>query len=92
MGKTDSLEVRVARIEARDARVDADRAWNNSFVRHAVITLATYLAMALYLLIIKVPNPLLTAIVPAGAYVLSVLTLRPLKKWWLGLRYPEQKR
>jgi hypothetical protein len=48
--------------------------------------------MALFLLVINAPNPFLTAFVPAGAYVLSTLTLRPLENAWHAWRYPEQKR
>lgn len=92
MAKADTLEERVARIEARNVRVEADKSWENSLVRHAAITIGTYLTMALFLLMINATTPFLTAIVPAGAYILSTLTLRPLENWWLNRRYPEQKR
>ena len=86
MGKPGSLEGRVAGIEARNARVEADKSWETSFTRRAMITLGTYLFSALFLATINAPNPLLSALVPAAAFVFSTLSLPPLKEWWLGRR------
>jgi hypothetical protein len=81
-----SLEARVARIEARNSRVEADKAWETSFFRHALITIGTYVFSALFLMTINASNPLLSALVPAAAFVFSTLSLPPLKEWWLGRR------
>jgi len=43
----------------------------------------TYLAIGVYLVVIKIPNPWLNAIVPAVAFMLSTLTLPFFKKIWL---------
>ncbi len=88
MEKADNPSERVARIEARNARVEADKAWETSFSRRALITLGTYLFSALFLVTINAPNPLLSALVPAAAFVFSTLSLPPLKAWWLKRRYP----
>ena len=37
-----SLEERVAKIEARNAKVEADKAWETSWVRRFSIALLTY--------------------------------------------------
>lgn len=86
MEKADSLEARVAQIEARNARVEADKSWETSFSRRALITLGTYLFSALFLVTINAPNPLLSALVPAAAFIFSTLSLPHLKEWWLGRR------
>ncbi len=81
-----SLEKRVAEIEQRNARVEADKAWETSLARRAALVLFTYLAVGAYLAAIGVPDPWLNAIVPAVAFMLSTLTLPYLKEIWLARR------
>jgi len=81
------LEARVAKIEKRNARVEADKAWETSYTRRALLALFTYLAIGIYFSAIGVPNPWLNAIVPAVAFMLSTLSLPFFKKIWLRLFY-----
>jgi hypothetical protein len=87
MVKAGSFEARVVQIEMRNARVEADKAWETGFFRRALITIGTYLFSALFLVTINAPNPLLSALVPAAAFVFSTLSLPPLKEWWLSRRH-----
>jgi hypothetical protein len=78
-----SLEERVRKIEERNRRVEADKAWETSYVRRLLLLMFTYLAIGIYLWAINVSQPWLNAIVPAVAFMLSTLTLPFFKKLWL---------
>lgn len=78
----DSLEQRIEKIEARNARVETDKTWECSYTRRLVIFLFTYIAIGFYLELIKAPEPWLNAIVPAVGFSLSTLTLPFVKKIW----------
>lgn len=70
-------------IAARNHTKELDKAWETSWTRRLAIAVITYLSALLFLIIIAVPNPYLAALVPVGGFILSTLTLRPLKKCWL---------
>lgn len=73
-------------IEARNQRVEADKAWETSVFRKASITLTTYLIAAAALYSIGSSRPFLDALIPVVGYVLSVQSLPFLKTWWLKRR------
>ena len=77
-----TIEQRMRRIEARNARVELDKAWETSYARRGLLTVFTYLAIGAYLQAISIPNPWLNAIVPAVAFMLSTLTLPFFKRLW----------
>jgi hypothetical protein len=76
------LEERVKGIEARNKRVETDKAWETSWTRRFLLILFTYLAIGFYLDAIRVPNSWLNAIVPAVAFFLSTLTLPFFRRLW----------
>lgn len=83
MKRAKTLEQRVAEIEARNARVEMDKAWETSWARRGLISLFTYLSIALYLkFVVLVTDPWVNAIVPALGFLLSTLTLPYFKKLW----------
>lgn len=73
----------LSEIQARNARVEADKAWETSFTRRLILALAIYALAAFMLFSIDAPEPWLNALVPALAYLLSTLTLPFLKQYWL---------
>jgi len=83
MATLQQLEKRVSGIEQRNARVEADKAWETSLARRGALVLFTYLAVGAYLAAIGVKDAWLNAIVPAVAFMLSTLTLPYLKEIWL---------
>ncbi|MFA4983234.1 MAG: hypothetical protein WC588_03380 [Candidatus Micrarchaeia archaeon] len=87
--KLTSLERDIAEIKARNARVERDKAWEVSKTRKTLIFLATYACIALLLLVIGVPDPLLNAAIPAVAFVLSTLSLSFAREVWEGRVYKE---
>lgn len=77
------IEEELRSIKERNARVDADKAWETSLFRMLSLGLITYLVAALLLYLIRAENILLVAFVPAAGFILSVQTLPPLKRWWI---------
>jgi hypothetical protein len=77
----------VQEIKKRNARVEADKAWETSKIRRGVIAVFTYLVVVIFLTSIDAPDPWLTGLVPAGAYLLSTLTLPFIKNWWVANSY-----
>jgi len=73
----------LAAIHARNAKVEADKAWETSWMRRLIIASATYAIILFFLLSINAPNPYLNALVPTLAYLLSTLTMPFLKQYWL---------
>jgi len=78
-----NLEYQLQAILARNRRVESDKAWERSLTRRGFIALLTYAGAYLFIRINAFPSPELQALIPAGAYILSTLTLPPLKKWWM---------
>jgi len=79
----ETIEQRLEKIERRNSRVEADKAWETSWVRRFFIALITYLAISLYMSAINIERPWLNAIVPTVGFLLSTLTLSLIKKWWI---------
>lgn len=80
------LEKRITALEERNARVEADKAWETSLVRKVAIAGLTYLVVASYLHFVVRIDPWLNAIVPVVGYLLSTLTIGLLKRAWLSRR------
>ncbi len=81
------LEKEVNKIKERNKRVEADKAWETSYSRRALLMLFTYLAIGIYLQAIVIPKAWLTVIVPSVAFMLSTLTLPFFKNLWLKRIY-----
>ena len=78
-----SFESRLALIEARNKRVELDKAWETSWTRRLLLTLFTYLALGLYLWAIDISRPWLNSIVPAVGFMISTLTMPWIKDRWI---------
>jgi len=77
------IETEVRKIKARNKRVEADKAWETSIIRKVIITILTYIVIAVFMWSAKIEKPLLNAIIPTVAFVLSTLTLPFFKKYWI---------
>jgi hypothetical protein len=80
------IEQRILAIEARNRRVEKDKAWETSWARKALIALFTYLTLALYMNAIDTVRPWHNAIVPTVGFMLSALSLPLFKRIWLTWR------
>ncbi|MBI5412494.1 hypothetical protein HZA43_05010 [Candidatus Peregrinibacteria bacterium] len=85
----DDLSSRLASIEARNARVEADKAWETSWFRKIVIAGLTYLVVALFFVVAKLPNPWANAVVPTLGFTLSTLTMPLFKRLWMEWFYKD---
>ena len=82
----ETIEQRVQQIENRNRSVQADKAWETSWTRRALLAAFTYLAIGAYLWAIQIERPWINAIVPAVAFMISTLTMPMFKKMWLKFR------
>lgn len=82
----ENFESEIQEIKKRNERVEADKAWETSLTRRGFIILITYLGALFFMKLNGFENSALQAFIPAGAYILSTLSLPSLKKWWLKRR------
>ncbi len=77
------LENEIQRIKERNLRVEADKAWEVSWIRKVSVAILTYAVAVASFLVLGVEVPWLAAIVPTAAFALSTLSLGVMKKVWL---------
>ena len=81
------LEAEIQKIKERNKRVETEKIWETSWTRKIVISIFTYLVIALFFLFAGVLNPFVNAIVPALAFILSTASLPFFKNLWLKYIY-----
>lgn len=81
-----TLEERIDRIEARNNKVEGDKAWEISWARRFSIMVLIYIVVAIYLHFVVHISPWINALVPVIGFLLSTLTLSLLKRQWLKRR------
>lgn len=74
---------RLDRLESRNRRVEADKAWETSWLRRLIIMGLTYLSVVCYLSIVVHIDPWINAVVPVAGYFVSTLTVSIVKSWWI---------
>ena len=77
------IEDDIRMIQERNARVDADKAWETSLTRKILILFITYVLATSVMWVIGVDMPYINALIPTLGYFLSTLSLRFAKKYWL---------
>ncbi|MBI2617514.1 hypothetical protein HYW55_05235 [Candidatus Gottesmanbacteria bacterium] len=87
MEEISKLRLEVEKIKRRNAHVETDKAWEASWARRSLLALFTYIAIAIYLQIIQIPDPWLNAVVPSVGFMLSTLTLSFFKQQWIKYMY-----
>ena len=83
----ENIQQEIEKIQQRNKRVEADKAWELSWTRRIVITVLTYFTIVIFGYMADLPNPFVTAIIPTLAFILSTLTLPLLKKIWIKNKY-----
>lgn len=78
------------RIAARNRKVELDKAWETSWFRRGVIAVFTYGIAFAWIYTIQDTNAALKALVPVAGFILSTITIPPLKRWWIQKRSPPQ--
>ncbi len=77
------LRLEIDEIHARNRRVEADKAWELSYVRTGFIGLVTFLLVFVFLLLIHDERPLLNGVLATLGYLLSSQTYGILKRFWI---------
>ncbi|HEY5442617.1 MAG TPA: hypothetical protein VIJ68_03700 [Candidatus Saccharimonadales bacterium] len=86
MAENLNLEERVAKLEARNRRVEGDKAWEVSWARRLSIMLLIYITIVFYLHFVIHINPWVNGLVPVIGYFVSTFTVSLLKRRWLARR------
>jgi hypothetical protein len=77
------LETEIAKIKARNARVELDKKWETSWTRRLCICVLTYIVVVIYSFTIQqVSNIFLSSLVPVIGFTLSTLSLKFVRKIW----------
>ncbi len=77
------LEKRIEKIEARNKKVELNKAWETSMTRRICIMVLTYIVVVAYSYIIKkFDNIFLSSLVPVIGFTLSTLSLKLVRKIW----------
>lgn len=79
----DSISCRLAAIETRNARVEADKAWETSWTRRILIAAITYVTASVLLFALGAAEPWLGSLVPVAGYLLSTLTVPVAREMWM---------
>lgn len=80
---TTSIEERISAIEARNQRVERDKAWETSWQRRVSLFVLTYLVMCLFMYGIGIDAFYLQAIIPTLGFLLSTLSLEWLRRHFI---------
>ena len=81
----------LAEIQERNQRVEADKAWETSVLRILCIAVLIYSVVVIFMIQLGIERAWLNALIPPVGYVLSTLSLSPLKHWWIR-RYLANKK
>ncbi len=86
------IEQQLETIKQRNAKVEADKAWEASRMRVGTICVITYLVASAFLYAIGTqrfwPSD---ALVPPTGFFLSTQSLPFIKRWWINSRYKVTK-
>jgi len=78
------IEERIQKIEERNVRVEAEKAWETSAFRVGSIVALTYIIACGVLAAMDNENPFRNALIPAVGYFLSVQSLPFIKRSWIS--------
>ncbi len=84
--RLEAIEAELRSLKERNARVEANKAWETSWFRILSIAVATYVIAALALLSIGNDHPYRNALIPAIGFFLSTQSLPFLKEHWIVKR------
>jgi nicotinamide riboside transporter PnuC len=77
-----SLEQRVAAIEARNSKVEQDKAWETSWTRRISLAVLTFVVIVAYQSLINNNSPFVNGVVAAVGLLLSTLVLKSIRDIW----------
>lgn len=87
MASINDLQSEIEKIKQRNKKVEANKAWEISWVRKILVAVLTYIVIVIFFFMAGLPNPFVNSIVPAAAFVVSTLTLPLFKNMWIKYFY-----
>jgi len=81
-----NCEEEIKKIQARNRKVELDKAWETSTTRKVSVAVLTYLVMVLVMHSLKMENPFIGAIIPTLGFMLSTFSLDFIKEFWKKYR------
>ena len=78
-----NLEAEIKKIQARNKKVELDKAWETSNTRKISIAVLTYFTMVLVMYSLNMESPFVGAIIPTLGFTLSTLGMNFLKTFWI---------
>ncbi len=86
-----SLEQRIAVIEARNAKVSSDKAWETSATRRLALGVIIYIVSGFMLVLLGSSVPWFYAFIPVVGYLMSTLTLPFIRQIWQTSFYDKKQ-
>ena len=83
MDELQQLKNEVEKIKERNAKVEADKAWETSLFRKLLVAVLTYIVIVLFFIVAELPKPFINPIVPTLGFLLSTLSISYFKTLWL---------
>jgi hypothetical protein len=83
MNELQQLKNDIIEIKQRNARVEADKAWETSLFRKILVAVLTYVVIVLFFVVAELPKPFINPIVPTLGFLLSTLSISHFKKLWI---------
>ena len=77
------LEKEIRKIQARNKKVELDKAWETSNTRKISIAILTYFTMVLVMYSLDMANPFIGAVIPTLGFTLSTFGMNFLKNFWI---------
>ena len=81
--RIEKIEAELRAVRERNAKVEANKAWETSFFRIASILIATYVIAVFAFYALGNEHPFRNAFIPVIGYLLSTQSLPFLKKRWM---------
>jgi len=83
MATIEELEQEIQQLKRRNRRVESEKAWETSATRKILVAILTYIVVAIFFKSAQIPRPLVNALVPTAAFLLSTLSIPPVKRYWI---------
>ncbi len=81
--KINKLQKEIERLKLRNKKVEADKAWEVSIERKVFIIISTYIIITIVMYLLKMDKPFINAIIPTCWYILSTISIKTWKKYFL---------
>ncbi|MFA7309744.1 MAG: hypothetical protein WC050_02460 [Candidatus Paceibacterota bacterium] len=81
--RIEGIEHELAKIQERNVRVEAEKAWETSALRIGTIMIITYVVACIALYAIGNDHPLRNALIPTLGFFLSTQSIPFLKRMWI---------